>query len=1050
MLYKKNGTKVLSDELFRNPTCEYRGTPFWAWNATLRKDELLWQIDRLKEMGFGGYHMHTRSGMATKYLSEEFMDLIKACNEHGKQEKMLSWLYDEDRWPSGAAGGIVTKNPKYRQKCIYFTQISPDTLQGYGTDKIAAEERVSANLKEVVDPKTGYETGKPYLLACYNVELNGDGTLKSYEKTEKGAPIVGKRWYAYVCTPQPSGWYNNQTYVDTLDKEAMAEFIRVTYEAYKKAVGEDFGGSIPAIFTDEPQFQHKETLSFADSDESVRVPWTTTAEETFKERYGYSIVERLPELFWNLAADAPSQARYHYHDHICQLFTEAFADQCGAWCDKNGLALTGHMLHEDWLRTQTCSLGEAMRAYRSFGIPGIDMLCDEINLSTAKQTQSAVHQYGKEAMLSELYGVTGWEFDFRGHKFQGDWQAALGVTVRVPHLSWVSMKGSAKRDYPASIHYQSCWYRKYAYVEDHFARVNTAMTRGVPDVKVAMIHPIESYWINLGPRENTAALLRTIEDNFQNITRYLLRNTIDFDYISESLLPELYQGVADRKFGVGKMVYSAVVVPPLVMLRQTTIDALSEFVKQGGKVIFTGDCPCFVDGKRSEKARALYDTSIKVPFSPSDICNALAEEREVTIKHIDGNATDNLIYQMRKDGDRKWMFVCRCDKPATSIYYDPAEYDPERIVVKLKGNYKVTLYDTISGEIKPIAYGTKGGYTTFRYDLYASDSLLVALDPTSENDCLQLPTAERKQADRVIDCKGYVDYALSEPNVLVLDLCEWSWDRKTWNEREEILRIDQKIRETFGYPMADGRDCQPWAIEEEKIDKFPYLRFVFDSETEAACRLAFEEATEVVFNGENVAISADGYFTDKDIHTMKMPPIKKGKNELIVRVPISKRISMENLFLLGDFGVRVEGATSIVTAKKPQIAFGSITTQGMPFYGAAITYKMPIETKDCDLRVCASYYKGALIGVKLDGKDVGNIVYAPFALDIPNVAAGKHKLELTLYATRVNSFGMLHCCSNVRWKGPRLYYTDGALWSYEYDLKNVGIMKSPVIEVFEK
>lgn len=67
------------------------------------------------------------------------------------------------------------------------------------------------------------------------------------------------------------------------------------------------------------------------------------------------------------------------------------------------------------------------------------MLYDSRELNTAKQAQSAVHQYGREGMLSELYGVTGWEFDFRGHKLAGDWQAALGVTVRVHHLTWTSM-----------------------------------------------------------------------------------------------------------------------------------------------------------------------------------------------------------------------------------------------------------------------------------------------------------------------------------------------------------------------------------------------------------------------------------------------------------------------------------------------------------------------------------------------------------------------------------------------------------------------------------
>ena len=38
-----------------------------------------------------------------------------------KNEKMLAWLYDEDRWPSGAAGGLVTKDEKYRARCLLFT-----------------------------------------------------------------------------------------------------------------------------------------------------------------------------------------------------------------------------------------------------------------------------------------------------------------------------------------------------------------------------------------------------------------------------------------------------------------------------------------------------------------------------------------------------------------------------------------------------------------------------------------------------------------------------------------------------------------------------------------------------------------------------------------------------------------------------------------------------------------------------------------------------------------------------------------------------------------
>lgn len=97
MFYEKNGRKQLSDKLFENPTSEYRATPFWAWNDNLDKDDLLWQIDQLKKMGFGGFHMHVRCGMATPYLGDEFMNLVKACANKAEKEKMLAYLYDEDR-----------------------------------------------------------------------------------------------------------------------------------------------------------------------------------------------------------------------------------------------------------------------------------------------------------------------------------------------------------------------------------------------------------------------------------------------------------------------------------------------------------------------------------------------------------------------------------------------------------------------------------------------------------------------------------------------------------------------------------------------------------------------------------------------------------------------------------------------------------------------------------------------------------------------------------------------------------------------------------------
>ena len=87
MLYPRSKDAKLSSELFQNPGSEYRGTPFWAWNCTLEKDELLRQLEIFKKMGLGGAHMHVRTGMATPYLSDEHMDLVKACVESAAMKR---------------------------------------------------------------------------------------------------------------------------------------------------------------------------------------------------------------------------------------------------------------------------------------------------------------------------------------------------------------------------------------------------------------------------------------------------------------------------------------------------------------------------------------------------------------------------------------------------------------------------------------------------------------------------------------------------------------------------------------------------------------------------------------------------------------------------------------------------------------------------------------------------------------------------------------------------------------------------------------------------
>ena len=1021
MIYENNTKKkTLSKELFEAPTSEYRGTPFWAWNCKLEKDELLRQIDVFNEMGLGGFHMHVRTGLENEYLSDEYMGLVKACVEHAKDTKMLAWLYDEDRWPSGAAGGIVTKDRKYRQRFIIYT--------------------CDENYKPLADDSV--------LLARFDVSLGEDNCLASYKLLGEGEKAEGTEWCIWREIAKNDPWYNGQAYLDTLNKDAVKKFIEVTHEKYKEWVGDDFGGAVPAIFTDEPQFCRKKTLDFADSKQDVRLPWTDCLASEFEKKYGYSIIEKLPELLWDLPEGKVSLARYHYHDFVAELFTVAFADQCGEWCEKNGIALTGHMMEEPTLLSQTAALGEAMRSYRGFHLPGIDMLCAKFELTTAKQAQSAVHQYGREGMMSELYGVTGWDFDFRGHKLHGDWQAALGVTVRVPHLSWVSMKGNAKRDYPASISYQSSWYKEYSYVEDHFARVNTAMTRGVPMVRVGVIHPVESYWLHWGPAEQTALVRSCMDENFKSVTSWLLRGSIDFDFISESLLPEQCEK-GGAPLTVGKMAYDVIIVPECETLRSTTLERLEDFRKMGGKLIFMGEAPKYENAVPSERGRSLYNESEVISFNRGALLASLDAYRDLEIRNSKGAYSNNLIHQLRRDNTGVWLFVSHCDEPRNK---DIPASDVYRITIE--GKFVPRLYDTGTGKVYDMGYKIKNGKTVTSVKLYEYDTALIFFEDADDNTASELVLPEDKKAVTALRASdATVPYSLTEPNVFLLDMAYPALDDGEFEELEGVLRADEKFRLRLG--LADRRQqvVQPWAITDLSCDHTITFKFEFESEIDVNdAVLALEDAdiAEITINGEPLTEKKDmGYYTDRCIRKLAIPPIKAGKTTITVKLPFGARTDSENCFILGSFGVSLKGRERKIVALPERIGFDDITRQGFPHYGGGITYHLDADVKeDGELCVRTPHYRAAVLTAALDGENRSTIVYPPYEASLGEVKAGKHKVDITAYISRNNSFGTVHHADRVMpYNSPSTWFSKGVNWTYEYRLREEGIITTPELYI---
>ena len=1010
MLYPANDQPALSPLLFKNPGAEYRGTPFWAWNCELNQGTLDRQISCMKEMGFGGFHMHVRVGLTTEYLSDEFMGFIKGCADKAKRENMLAWLYDEDKWPSGFAGGLVTKDPKYRMRQLTFT------------------------------PCPCEAPGK--LLARYAIALDEDGCLRGYKRLAEGeAPPRGTEIrYAYLEIQRPSDWYNGQAYVDTLSPEAIREFVAVTHERYARALGRQFGKSVPAIFTDEPQVSRRGVLATPYDDKPVSLPWTDDLPETYRAAYGgENILDHVPELFFEWPGGKVSRARYRYHDHTSERFAAAFADTIGKWCENHNLMLTGHMMEEPTLRSQTAALGDCMRSYRSFGLPGIDMLHEARELTTAKQCQSAVHQYARPAMMSELYGVSDWNYRFHQHKLQGDWQAALGVTVRVPHLYWVSMRGEAKRDYPASIGHQSPWYRQYKYIEDHFARVAAAMTRGKPLVKIAMIHPIESYWLRWGPENQTRPVREEMDARFKQITEWLLYNQLDFDYVCESLLPGQYNPNGEG-FQVGAMHYDAVVVPWMDTIRSTTLKALQAFEARGGRVIWLGKTPEYVDAEPQAGGMHAAPTA----WSQVSILNALAPCRLHSVTEKGVPAT-NILSQWREDNGCRWLFLCHTND--SNRYYTNR---PRNLQIQIKGQWRAQKYDTLTGDIADTPAEYQGDHTLIPWTAWPQDSLLLRLEPGTQ----VCAPAQAPVWTQIAELPSVNPVTLTEPNVLVLDMPAWSLDGGGWQPREEVLRIGDGCKKALGLRNEIRGGRQPWTLQNDPGAKPAHtlrLRHVICSRLDIdSVQLAIEDLStlKLTWNGTNIAPVAEGYYADEAIQTVALGALREGENILEIEVPFGKVTTVENCFLLGDFGVQVTGRDACVTQPVRTLAFGDWTRQGLPFYGGNVVYHAQLELEGGGAQAAleATNFAQPVLGVSMDGADSGLIAISPWRADLGRPNPGTHRIDLTAYGNRVNTFGALHNCDYADvWHGPGAWRTQGPEWTYEYRLRESGVLSAPKV-----
>lgn len=350
----------------------YRPIPFWSWNGKLQKEDLISQINKMKSYGMGGYFMHARSGLITDYLSEEWMEAISTCTDCGEKIGMTSWIYDENGYPSGFAGGKLLETEEYHDQYLTFTM------------------------------------GEVDCEADINYLINDEELFLAKDFNQKG------EWLNIFI-------HNSIGTADVLNSEVTDEFIKLTHEQYKEHFGEDFSKKITGIFTDEPQYYRG------------AMAYTRVMKDYYYEKYHENLFDGLGLLF--VKKKGWRAFRYRYWKCMQELLVHNYAERVYNWCEKNNIKFTGHYVEESSLGFQRAFCGGIMPLYEYMHIPGIDWLGAKTdNELSPRQVASVAAQLGKKQILTESFACCGWQVKPNDLKRIAGFQFVNGVNLLCHHL----------------------------------------------------------------------------------------------------------------------------------------------------------------------------------------------------------------------------------------------------------------------------------------------------------------------------------------------------------------------------------------------------------------------------------------------------------------------------------------------------------------------------------------------------------------------------------------------------------------------------------------
>lgn len=929
---------------------KYRGMPFWSLNDKLEPEEMVQQVKEFHCAGMGGFFLHSRIGLTTEYLGREWMDALRAAIEKAAELGMQAWLYDEDKWPSGFAGGIIPlQNPEFRGQYL--------------------------------------------------------GRVKNCMAMPESAKLIhsGGGWNYFTATiPTGIPEFNGTCYTDLMNPDAVKAYLESTHEKYKKEFGEYFGNVIPGIFTDEPIMRMRQNWL---PDDFEYLPYSPCLFERYQKVHGESLFLHLPELFED--SENSKKYRYHYWKTATEQFAEAYTRQIADWCNENNLKLTGHFMYEDSIEDQTRWIGKAMAHYEYMQIPGIDHLGLNINnILTAKQCSSVAHQQGKKQVLSEMFGAAGQNMSFEDRKWIAGWHGIMGINYVCHHLSLYSLRGCRKRDYPPTFSRHQPYWKNNAFIEDWQARFSYLLREGKYQADFLIIHPVESGWC-LQKGSGAGRQMREIDENIKAICQEMFRIHRDFDFGDEDYLAR-YADVDSGKLCVGDVRYRAVIIPSMLTIRKSTLELLQKFNNAGGVIIACGMLPELIDGEHSKSTSALKNI---LNFHIADITelkntldNACLPGQKITGQNI-----KNIFTRRQKTDDGQLLMLFNSSRLDSAI----VDMTHNCIEISLDNGKKSTVKEnflTLAPAQTRILL-IKGKRKTGQHQAERYSSHEISINGPWQVKCKDLNTLPLDFVEWSID--GGENWQGAEPVIALkmrLDNKKYSGGIKL---RYSFINNSSCLNKVFfaaeieindellvnGHKVEIGKD---WFLDK------CLLKTDISTQLIPGTNIIEVGRNYIYANPACYDDPSKRYGTELETAFIVGNFGVYGKAEEMTRLPKQVSHDIWPEYLPERRIIRLHKP---YIADITDYSDGELTMSGLPFYAGTITMTREFELPEADLCHLSLEYFDAITGkIFINGMPVPKILSCrPFKQDISNlVKPGKNRLTIELKNSLRNLLGPHH------------------------------------------